>query len=203
MTVWQAAARFVKRKLKENTLTYLENCRDCGDGEYLLALLKLYTAPTVFAAKTGTLVNLNAGGRDLYRCWRCNDSLRKAIPLAYLELENEKGTPLLYFYHPKRLKRRLARRDCRAFLENRGYVYTSAAEALRELRARFRTGCPDEIGIFLGYPPADVQAFSEKREHRYVDYWKCYEHIFRSKVLFFLYDVSKHFVIQRTIYLPE
>ena len=192
-------AHYVKRKLNDSTVRYLNQCASCNDRDYLEAILKAYTAPTVFCGKTGTLVNLVNPSRDLSRCWARDESIKRAIPLAHAELINPKGSLLLYFYDRKRLEHRLTDRRCRAFLENRGYQYATVDEAIAELKTRFLIGCPDEIGIFLGYPVSDVEAFSQRRHHRFVGYWKCYENILLSKVRFFLFDLAKYFVMNKAI----
>lgn len=192
-------ARYLKRKLNCSTVSYFHQCDQCDDRDYLEAILKAYTAPTVFCGKTGTLVNLVNHSRDLSSCWRCDESLQRAIPLAHAELMNPKGSMLIYFYDRKKLEHRLKDRRCRAFLKNRGYYYRDVDEAIAELKRRFLTGCPDEIGIFLGYPMSDVQAFCERRQHRFVGYWKCYENILLSKIRFFFYDMAKYIVMQRAM----
>lgn len=192
-------ARYLKNKLNRSTVSYLKRCDRCCDRDYLKAILDAYTAPTVFCNKTGTLVNLVDDRRDLSRCWRCDESLRRAIPLACAELTNKKGSLLLYFYDAKKLERRLKMKHCRTFLKNRGYHYRDADEALAELKRRFLTGCPDEIGIFLGYPVSDVRAFCERRKHRYVGYWKCYENILLSRIRFFFFDLAKYVVMTRAM----
>ncbi|MDD7363412.1 MAG: DUF3793 family protein [Firmicutes bacterium] len=177
----------------------MNRCDACDDREYLRAILTAYTAPTVFGGKTGTLVNLCSPTRDLSRCWMCDENLRCAIPLAHAEFTNPKGSLLLYFYDRKKLEHRLKDRRCRAFLKNRGYNYRRADEAIAELKRRFLTGCPDEIGIFLGYPLSDVEAFCEKRKHRFVGYWKCYENILLSKIRFFFFDLAKYVAMKRAM----
>lgn len=192
-------ARYVKRKLNHTTVGYLNQCASCDDRDYLEAILKAYTAPTTFCGKTGTLVSLVNHSRDLSRCWKCDESVRQSIPLAYAELVNAKGSLLLYFYDLKKLEHKLSDRRCQAFLKNRGYEYDTAEEAIAELKRRFLTGCPDEIGIFLGYPISDVEAFAKRREHRFVGYWKCYENILLSKIRFFFFDLAKYLVMRRGV----
>lgn len=192
-------AHYLKRKLNDSTIQYLNYCDSCSDRDYLEAILRAYTAPTVFCGKTGTLVNLVSTSRDLSRCWACDEFIKFAIPLAYAELINPKGSLLLYFYDRKRLEHRLMNKRCRQYLKNRGYQYENVDEAIAELKTKFLMGCPDEIGIFLGYPISDVEAFTQRREHRCVGYWKCYKNILLSKIRFFFFDLAKYFVMNKAI----
>ena len=52
---------------------------------------------------------------------------------------------------------------------------------------------PHELGIFLGYPLADVKGFIEHngKDFLYQGYWKVYENVEERKKMFSIYNVVK------------
>ena len=69
-------------------------------------------------------------------------------------------------------------------------------EMLEYLRSRMqvRKSFPHEVGLFLGYPPADVRGFIEHRGQgaRFAGYWKVYSQVERARELFALYSECSH-----------
>ena len=63
-------------------------------------------------------------------------------------------------------------------LGERGYSITNADKCVAQLAARLRTAgeFPHEIGLFLGYPPEDVEGFIAHRNKgcKYVGAWRVY-----------------------------
>lgn len=91
----------------------------------------------------------------------------------------------------------------RRFLEECGYWGMDLDSMLERMAVRFREyqrgegEFPHEMGVFLGYPLADVRGFIEKegREFLYQGYWKVYENVEECKRLFSLYNwLKKQFV---------
>ena len=72
------------------------------------------------------------------------------------------GAYLLYLYRERELCGVLAQPETQEFLRSMGYSgWAGAGPLLRELSARLHRApeFPHEIGVFLGYPLADVQGF--------------------------------------------
>jgi hypothetical protein len=71
--------------------------------------------------------------------------------------------------------------------------------SLGHLKKAFEASCggvsrfPHEVGIFLGYPPADVIEFSSGRPSPYAcrGYWKVYHHPERAQRAFAYMDASR------------
>lgn len=88
------------------------------------------------------------------------------------------GRALCYLYRESALARTLADEDARAFLRARGYRSLCVRGALETLCARLAAGgeFPHEIGLFLGYPLADVVAFirTQGRGCALCGCWKAY-----------------------------
>ncbi len=94
---------------------------------------------------------------------------------------------LLYAYRPDAIRIRLADPDVSAFLERYGYNPASLSDCIELLHKRIcgtdlastlSASCafPHEIGLFLGYPLADVIGFIENNGENYLcsGCWKVY-----------------------------
>ena len=94
---------------------------------------------------------------------------------------------LLYAYRPDAIRARLADPDVAAFLERYGYNPASLSDCIELLHKRIcgtdlastlSASCafPHEIGLFLGYPLADVIGFIENNGENYLcsGCWKVY-----------------------------
>jgi len=142
-------------------------------------LLVRFCAPTLAGIKTAglftafydSLPSFLSELRDLNR-FLTGDGL------CVIPLRLSSGRALLYLYRPDRLRRDLAESRTEQLLCRFGYPRCSPAGRLACLRQRLsaETGFPHEIGLFLGYPPEDVEGFIR---HRALDYkvcgcWKVY-----------------------------
>lgn len=84
---------------------------------------------------------------------------------------------VMLIYNENALKEILFSAENRAFLKEYGYEYKSVTEALETLARRMRkSDFPHEVGVFLGYPLADVKGFihSPKEGLKLCGYWKVY-----------------------------
>ena len=114
----------------------------------------------------------------------------------------DKVTFLLY--DRKRLPAYLAREDVRRLMERFGYSRLDLGVILRQVAERYRahmhhkTGFPHEIGLLLGYPPADVTGFIENsgKNSLYIGYWKVYSDVARCQRVFAGYDQAREKVIR-------
>ena len=135
-------------------------------------------APTLAGLKTGSLFRaactdkkaLLAQIRDL------NQRLREK-GLCLIPLRFRDGNALLYLYRPARLKIDLKNELARRTLGNAGYLDESPERCIVNLIRRFQGDeFPHEIGLFLSYPPEDVQGFIENHAQNYKlsGLWKVY-----------------------------
>lgn len=94
---------------------------------------------------------------------------------------------LLYVYRPTLLARELQKRDVRDFLAREGYRTDSLSQCIDHLHRRIcgtdlasqltgKCAFPHEIGLFLGYPFADVMGFIENKGKNFLcqGCWKVY-----------------------------
>ena len=136
-------------------------------------------APTLAGMKTGSLFTapfeireqMTRELRTLNRSL-CPKGLR-LVPLRW-----RAGKALLYLYRPARLARDLRDPLAIRLLRECGYPGTDVDRALAHLiqRLGIQQDFPHEIGLFLGYPPADVDGFMHRRAHcKGCGLWKVYD----------------------------
>ena len=85
---------------------------------------------------------------------------------------------LVYIYRADRLAQDLTQPQARQILLSFGYNVNDVGECVRRLKLRFSTnaGFPHEVGLFLGYPPEDVEGFIRfgGRNYKCFGCWKVY-----------------------------
>ena len=88
------------------------------------------------------------------------------------------GAVLVYVYRPAQVAAILQRGDVQDFLQSEGYNPGNAESILEQLSQRLccEEVFPHEIGVFLGYPLADVIGFIQNRGKNFTacGYWKVY-----------------------------
>lgn len=119
-------------------------------------------SPTLARLKTGSLftVTVDDEAMLLAELNRINALLHpKGVMLTVMR--SRPGWALLYLYREQSLADTLAQRDVQAFLAENGYHAFTPDDALTVLRTRLTDSdsFPHEIGVFLGYPLADVIGF--------------------------------------------
>lgn len=119
-------------------------------GSPTLARLKagsLFAVPCACAALAGEIRRLNA------------ILVPRGVRLTAVRCEKERT--LMYLYREQALCETLRCPDVQALLADYGYCDFTVQAALRTLRVRLDTAkeFPHEIGVFLGYPLADVKGF--------------------------------------------
>lgn len=119
-----------------------------------------YGAPTLARLKTGSLFSVRAEDGSEAE-WRRVRAMLAPRGVALTALRRDPARALLYLYREDALRSTLARPEVRRFLAPYGYRRWEVEHALAALRLRLaaKEGFPHEIGIFLGYPLADVIGF--------------------------------------------
>ena len=105
----------------------------------------------------------------------------RALPLKYA---NKRA--LIYIYRPNELKCDLQCSKACEVLKNCGYNCQSAERCIAQLMSRLNESdeFPHEIGLFLGYPPEDVEGFMQKRPCKLTGFWKVYGDAEKAEKLF-------------------
>ena len=151
----------------------------------------LNCAPTLSGVKVGNLVSQFYTDADEVRSFISGkDRLLKPKGVRVVLLKLSSKTALIYVYRQKQLARLLSRTGIQKFLGKYGYKEFSVDACLSLLRCRLQLNdFPHEIGVFLGYPLSDIQAFIDNKGANCpcTGYWKAYTNIDRAKLIFRLY----------------
>ena len=140
-----------------------------------------HCAPTLAGIKTGNLFRCAYPDRremiEDVRRWNTALSPKglRLIPLQY-----NKGSAMIYLFRPARLQADLNDHMACALLQARGYATQTCSRCIVSLMDRLRQSAefPHEIGLFLGYPPADVDGFMHRKEHyKFYGLWKVYDDV--------------------------
>lgn len=121
-----------------------------------------HCSPTLAGIKSGNLFSCEYEdkeelARDIRRLNRLlNPKGLRIIPMRY-----GRERVLLYMYRPHGLEKELAGEEALKILEQAGYESASPERCVITLINRLREGgqFPHEIGLFLSYPPEDVEGF--------------------------------------------
>lgn len=151
-----------------------------------------HCAPTLAGIKTGSLFSCpcesKKGLMDSLR--RTNRRLvKKGLRCIPLKLFGKKA--LIYMYRPALLKRDLEGEKAKQLLKSRGYEGQSCEMCVAHLMERLQQEAefPHEIGLFLGYPPEDVEGFiKDSGCCKCVGCWKVYGNEEEAKKKFAQYD---------------
>ena len=142
-----------------------------------------HAAPTLAGIKTGNLFPCTfASTQDMVRDLREVNRVLVPRGLRLLPLRRKDDRALLYLFRPADLSRDLAGQEARRLLREAGYGDDlTHLVCLRELTRRLREGeeFPHEIGLFLGYPPGDVEGFLRDggRHCKLCGPWKVYDNV--------------------------
>ena len=151
-------------------------------------------APTLAGIKTGSLFPCSYGSEEefLTQIRDLNRRLQKrGLRLMVLRQSQGRGEfrALLYLYRPEDLRRDLQNRAASDILARCGYGDSrDPSLCLMHLtrRIRARQEFPHEVGLFLSYPPEDVQGFIDNgsRHYKCAGMWKVYGDEEKARDLF-------------------
>ena len=152
-------------------------------------------APTLAGLKTGNIFNCSYDDKDLLmkEIRRTNKQLRKK-GLCIIPLRFSEHRALIYIYRPSSLSKDLSDVRAKDILRTAGYSASqNAAEYIQELTKRLKTAkredFPHEIGLFLSYPPEDVDGFiNNHASNKCTGTWKVYGDVQTAKLTFARYE---------------
>lgn len=183
-------------------IEFFEQIKNFKDFEYLYALIKSTVAPTLKDLKLATMMNLKNGNRALKDLWEKNKTLiGDSLGLDFFELKKGENFVLVYFFKKDKLDKKLSTSKVSEFLNLMGYKDCKQVyDYLNLLKNRFNDSCPDEIGVFLGYPLKDVIDFKDrdKKTCKCTGYWKCFNDEKSSRKAFEKFDETK-IIVMRSI----
>ncbi len=144
-------------------------------------MLIRYCAPTMANLKTGNMFSCPFGSREEMAAeLRHLNRILGHKGLRALPLRWSGGCALVYLYRPKMLEKDLRNDLAAKLLAECGYTCGSPGSCIAQLIARLHSSpeFPHEIGLFLGYPPADVDGFMhQKHACKLSGIWKVYDDV--------------------------
>ena len=126
-----------------------------------MELVVRHCSPTLAGLKCGNLFRMCPSAHGIPESVSSLQSRLIGRGIRMRILETSSGDPLLYVYRPDMVLDRLSEPGVRDFLSNAGYDLSSPGSLVDQMSRRFLGGVPHEIGIFLGYPLADVEGYIE------------------------------------------
>lgn len=161
-------------------------------------LIVRHCAPTLANLKTGSLFVCPITDRpSFFSSLRSLNELLVPKGLRALPLRIREYSALVYLYRPSRLKKDLEDPAAIKILQDHGY--SCYGRCLPKLIERIRSSeeFPHEIGLFLGYPPEDVQGFLDHRPCKCSGCWKVYGDENKAKKTFDLYKKCERVYCQQ------
>lgn len=156
-------------------------------------LVVRHCSPTLAGLKTGNMFTCPYDDMEELKTElrRLNGKLVKK-GLRAIPLRCSGNRALIYVFRPERLFCDLKNNTACRLLRERGYCCETPARCVAHLIRRLSESedFPHEIGLFLGYPPEDVDGFIENEADGYkmVGCWKVYGNEEEAKKLFEKYD---------------
>ena len=146
-------------------------------------------APTLAGIKTGSLFNVSISSDSDFRhdIVLFNRAMKdKGVRIIPLKVSEKYA--LIYLYRPDMLEHDLKDPLAASILERYGYKFKNADRCVVDLARRLNSSSefPREIGLFLGYPPLDVDGFIKHPNEGYceVGYWKVYSDVENARRAF-------------------
>lgn len=166
-------------------------------------LLTLHCAPTLAGIKVGNLITIQKRKmndfsdllKEYEKCLNC-----KGI---FFEVLSESPHYFLVFvYRKTALLQILTQPPNRNLLLSLGYRQSDSIEeclVYLKIRMQLKKTFPHEIGLFLGYPYADVIGFIENKGQKFklCGYWKVYSDIHAAEKIFERYTKCSDIFCQR------
>ena len=150
-----------------------------------------HCAPTLAGLKVGNLFAYQYTTKaDLAQVVWAKNHLLNPKGVYFVILKVEDGTTLILVYRRKALEQIVGQESVQAFLEGFGYTQFEVDVCIQTLQQHLQCcDFPHEIGVFLGYPLEDVEAFIQNKgaNSKCVGCWKVYTNVCDAQRTFRLY----------------
>lgn len=121
-----------------------------------------YCSPTLAGIKTGNMFSVKMEqGMDVNMEMRELNIMLRGKGLRVIPLKKTARYALIYMYRPDYLKKDLSNPRAVSILNEKGYDCCSPECCIAQLVKHLKEDgtFPHEVGLFLGYPPSDVECF--------------------------------------------
>lgn len=190
------------RVKKEIISQYLKVLEKLKDEEYLNAVISYIVAPVIEGKKPASIISLSSGGRNLKFLWnKYLSSLKVNSNIKWIHLKENENLSIVMIYNSPFLMELLGREEIKNFFRDCGYRQYEVEDLLREIKCKYKEGCPHEIGVLLGIPLEDVKAFisGDKAPLIKNGYWLVYSEAEKALRTFALYDSIREKVAMKII----
>lgn len=179
---------------------YFDFMKSLSGISYLEYHITYLISPVFTGFKPASLIGIDNNDKHLLSLWeKVGDEYLKNLNLKSITLKKYDNKDILLIYNEETLLNSINEDGNKAFLQRIGYTnFEDLDEILSQLYERYnKYHCPHEIGIFLGIPLPDVEAFMdcEGKQCLMCGYWKVFSNEEKAKELFRIYDKSKELVI--------
>jgi len=159
-------------------------------------------SPTLAGIKTGSLFSYPlTEDSDLKAEIREINSVIGKKGLRMIPLRVSSKSALIYVWRHSRLNMDFQNESIRRLLAQFGYTSYIPEKCIRELIAKLnsQSDFPHEIGLFLGYPPEDVEGFINEHAHNYLlcGTWKVYGDVEKARKQFSQFKACREEYIRR------
>ncbi|MDO4976853.1 MAG: DUF3793 family protein [Eubacteriales bacterium] len=142
-------------------------------------MLATHCAPTLMGVKPANLISFKkSSSTNLLNFMERYEDLFLKFNIKMRVVCSCKNHFLIFVYRQDLLNQQLSKQEVRQYLMNQGYPKDfTLEEALDLMSERYKDQkCPNEIGVFLGYPLEDVIGFEKHKgsECKYSGLWKVY-----------------------------
>ncbi|MDO4439095.1 MAG: DUF3793 family protein [Eubacteriales bacterium] len=141
-----------------------------------------HCSPTLAGLKTGSMFSCTVNSmEELYSDIRKANDLLVDKGIRVLPLKYYSNRMLIYVYRPEKLELDLKNSLAKELLLRQGYDLSCPERSVIRLIERLneKEGFPHEVGLFLSYPPEDVDAFINNKAEGFkaVGCWKVYNNV--------------------------
>ncbi len=158
-------------------------------------LVIFHCSPTMAGLKAASLFNCPVKNNRTF-LENIREMNRRLLPrgVRIVPLKNMGKSVLVYMYRPDRLREDLGDSRARKILAERDYPVEETEKCIVELVRRLEDGeaFPHEIGLFLGYPPEDVDGFIRNGAAgaKCIGTWKVYGNVETAQRKFVQYKAA-------------
>ncbi len=172
----------------------------CSDSDYLFSTILFHVAPVLHSDKPAVLLTFATNQRNLKAIWDQNrQNFPYGVKLKFYEISKSDSHTCVLFYDETSLSEKIMNPPVLDFLASKGYENRERLiDILTTLRKHSTGCCPNEVGLFLGYPLEDVLGFiaNDGKNCLTCGYWKVYADPEAKQILFNTYDDSRIKVIK-------
>ncbi len=155
-----------------------------------------HCSPTLAGIKAGSMFSVSVtDDTDINTEIREVNKALKGKGLRVIPLKKTNKYALIYLYRPTHLKRDLNDPHALSILKKRGYKPQDPEHCIVQLVRHLKSdkSFPHEIGLFLGYPPSDVECFMKHpcEGVKCCGCWKAYSEPEKAQKMFIRFKKCK------------